>query len=780
MTRIFSTNRAIREFYSGFSDTNTLLPKAISIAEFESKVLIVNKRTFIDNDTRFLLLKEATNFEEFKKLQFNPEFLTFLKHSQYIFKFFEELSSEYVNIEDLKQFDTYALYDEHIDALYQLQQNYMALLDRHKYVDRININTLYSLNVDYLKNLKEVSLIVDGFLSQFELKLFANCAKHIPFVVCLELNEYNKKTKSAFIDLGFDLATNHIYELDLSNQKIRFSKKIKEDNLSANVKFFNTRLSQIGFIFSCIEEFIQDGINAQDIVVVLPDESLVQFLEKFDTYKNLNFSMGFSLNKYDFYKRIEALELYLSVKKDEQKQRLQRLKIPASLVEKVKTLWKTKIKKQKSIEILEEILSLNEKESEKDTFKEEIFRFSKFLSNLDDLNLEQIFKLFLKRLKDKSEDDIRGGKITVMGVLETRGSSYKGVIVPDFSDDFVPRRSQKDLFLNTQIRKLTGLPTKTDRENLQKYYYHKLFKNAKKIAISSVANETTMPSRFLDELGLKYDLSTVNAPYEDLIFTKSSYEEPKTDIEDDIVYSLIDRDLSATKLNTLLTCKRKFYFKYIKRLEEPSNILTKSNASVGLKLHNILERVYSKNQTLDDAKKVMDTLKEGLLQESSGEMEEFTLNIWLKQLREFVQNEQKRYLEGFRIFKTEVELKKEFEGFKIKGKLDRIDIKDGKLYVIDYKSGNIDNLIKQKIDNMTNFQLEFYYLLAGDVAEVDGVFYYDLKGGKLREEANLQEKIEKLKSVLKSLKEPIKSFEMCEKQSNCTYCPYIKLCLRDN
>jgi len=779
MTKVFSTNRGVREFYANYSGSNTLLPKAISIAEFESKAVVVKERVFIDNDSRFLLLKEATKFEEFKRLQFNSEFLTFLKHSQYIFKFFEELSSEYVRIEELKQFDTYALYDEHIDALCLLRDNYLALLDKNRYVDKININALYTVNIDYLKNLKEVHLYVDGFLSKFELKLFVECSKYIPFVVSLEINTYNQKTKLAFEEMGFDLEMNCIYELDLSSHKILLSKKIVEKNLEANVRFFNTRLSQVGFIFSSIEEFIQDGINAQDIVIVLPDENLVQFLKKFDTHKNLNFAMGFSLKNYDFYKRIEAIELYLSIKKDEQKQRLKRFEIPTSLLDKIKLLWKRKNASKESIEIIKEILNLNEKESEKEIFKEEIFRFSKFLSNLGNLSLEEIFKLFLKRLKERSEDDIRGGKITVMGVLETRGGDYKGVIIPDFSDDFVPRRSQKDLFLNTQIRKLTGLPTKTDRENLQKYYYHKLFKNAKKIAISTVANETTMPSRFLDELGLKYNVNASNAPYEDLLFRKSDFIMPKIEIEDDISYDLLGKDLSATKLNTLLTCRRKFYFKYIKRLEEPNNVLTNSNASIGLKLHKVFEEVFNENQTFN-RDKILSDIKEKLLEDCSGVMEEFNLNIWIKQLRDFVTNENKRHNEGFRVFKSEVELKKDFENFRIKGKIDRIDIKDNKLFVIDYKSGNISNLIKQKIENTTNFQLEFYYLLASDIAEVDGVFYYDLKSGKLIQEVVLQEKLEMLKSILNSLKEPITLFEMCEKRANCVYCPYIKLCLRDD
>ncbi|NOX15483.1 MAG: PD-(D/E)XK nuclease family protein, partial [Epsilonproteobacteria bacterium] len=507
MTRVFSTNRGVREFYASYCGQNSLMPKAITISEFESKAIIVKDRVFIDNDTRFLLLKEATNFSEFGKLQFNPEFLTFLNHSQYIFKFFEELASEEINIDNLSSFDTYALYDEHIEALEILRQKYISLLNEKSYVDRINLSEIYSINDDYLQNLNSVEIKVDGFLSQYEIRLFEKCSRIVPFFVLLELNEYNKKTKKIFEDYGFELFENYKYKLDFSNKKIITSSPIATKNIDANVKIFNTRLSQIGFIFSQISEFIQEDIKPEDIVVVLPDESLVDFLKEFDRYDNLNFAMGFSLKNSSLFKKIEAVELYLNKNKDEQKTRVDRLKIPKELVDDIKEHWKKKTDKNKIIKILNKLLLLDEVQSKKEIFKEEIYKYSKFLSNLDLLTMEQSFKLFLARLKERSEDDVRGGKITVMGVLETRGGNFDGVIVPDFSDDFVPRRSQKDLFLNTNIRKNIGLPIKKDRENLQKFYYHKLFSNAKKVAISSIANETTMPSRFLDELSLSYELN---------------------------------------------------------------------------------------------------------------------------------------------------------------------------------------------------------------------------------------------------------------------------------
>ena len=773
MTTLFSTNRAIREFYANFSDLDTLLPKAITISQFESKVITIKDRVFIDDDTRFLLLRKAADFQEFKKLEFDSDFLTFLSHSNYIFAFFDELASQNIEIEDLKEFDTYALFSEHLDLLETLKRRYLSLLDHNGYVDKINQNLLYSINIEYLKSLEKIELHLDGYLTKFEIDLFEKCSNIIPFFIKLDLNVYNLKLKAIFEYLGFDLDLNHSYTLDLTKKRVVEKKSLKYRDIDAVANIFSTRIAQVGYIFSSIEKFVQSGIRPENIAVVLPDESLAPFLKKFDRYNNLNFAMGFSLKNSQIYKKIKAIELYINISKDEQKSRMKRLGIENSLLLKIRTLWKKKVSCEEVIGIIDEIL--DEEESRDKQILEQIFRFNRFLKNIDFLDLEQIFRLFLKRLNSAKSDDIRGGKITVMGVLETRGSSYDGVIVPDFSDEFVPRRSDKDLFLNGQIRKSIGLPTRKDRENLQKYYYHRLFQNAKKISISAVANETTMPSRFLDELNIDYKNSSESFA----LFDKTNFILPKVPKIKNIEYRLDLETLSSTKLSTLLTCRRKFYYKYIKKLKEPQNITSESSNKIGLKLHKALEVVFTKNQDLSDTKRVKQLLKEYLISESSDDIEEFELDVWMMQLENFIQNEAKRYKDGYKIYANELELNCKFVGFEIGGKIDRVDIRDGKLVVIDYKSGDVSKLVKQKVENMTNFQLEIYYLLASSLKEVSGVYYYDLKSGNLILETKMDEKIDKLKDILKSLKEPIRDFDLCEKRANCLYCPYKKLCLRD-
>ena len=54
-------------------------------------------------------------------------------------------------------------------------------------------------------------------------------------------------------------------------------------------------------------------------------------------------------------------------------------------------------------------------------------------------------------------DDVRGGKITVRGVLESRGIAYRAVVIVDVNEGIVPVSSSKDRFLNTAVRAFAGL-----------------------------------------------------------------------------------------------------------------------------------------------------------------------------------------------------------------------------------------------------------------------------------------------------------------------------------
>ena len=115
----------------------------------------------------------------------------------------------------------------------------------------------------------------------------------------------------------------------------------------------------------------------------------------------------------------------------------------------------------------------------------------------------------------------------------------------------------------------------------------------------------------------------------------------------------------------------------------------------------------------------------------------------------------------------------------ITGNIDRIDKRGHEIEVLDYKTGSYPLYNKNNFMDATDFQLEFYYLLAGGFGDVGQCGYYDLKESKIVPEAFLAEKIEILKAHIKDLLliQEINS-EMCEDLKNCLFCEYKIMCER--
>jgi RecB family exonuclease len=154
--------------------------------------------------------------------------------------------------------------------------------------------------------------------------------------------------------------------------------------------------------------------------------------------------------------------------------------------------------------------------------------------------------------------------------------------------------------------------------------------------------------------------------------------------------------------------------------------------------------------------------------------------MWLERLKAFTQSEIKHFGDDFRVHGCEMEFKTSHCGMNLVGKIDRVDVRDGKYYVIDYKSGKIPKTTKNALPYESDFQLQFYYLLVSTLGEVRDAYYYDLKNASLVEDALFDEKLLLLDERLNELKDKNQNFTMSEDINKCKYCPYIKLCDRSS
>ncbi|MFV0480735.1 MAG: PD-(D/E)XK nuclease family protein, partial [Campylobacteraceae bacterium] len=542
---------------------------------------------------------------------------------------------------------------------------------------------------------------------------------------------------------------NELFTCNLNTKTALSSKKLYEEKTSITFQPFSTRAAQVGFVFYQIEQMVSDGILPENIAIILPDENFAPILKELDTLNNLNFAMGISIKNTLYYKKLNALLKYKNDDELENVFRSERL----GLKTEDKNLLHVKSEFEKMTLWLSSFLDENTPKAEKDLIDETLFVFEKFLQNLKvDLTYEEVLILFLNRLKEKTIDDINGGKVTVIGLLESRGAKYDGVIIVDFNDDFVPKRSQKDMFLSTSIRLHVNLPTSDDREDLQRFFYDRVIKNAKKVAISCVVNEEKTASRFLKTLSVKEE------NFDEDEFTKLLFKAGKNrDIfrQENIIqnHDFFYKPLSNSRLKCYLDCKRRYYFTYIKNFQEAQIPTDELNAKdMGTTLHEVLKKLFQNpaNNALAFEKKAKELLKEMGKNSIDFELE---CDIWLLKLREFFEEEARRYKEGWRVVLLEEKFTAQKNGVILEGYVDRIDKRDDTYLVLDYKSGNLSiEQSLEKAQNATNFQLQFYSLLCENLGNLAEPLYYRLENAKLLNEPFFNEKKEKLFEHIEELK----------------------------
>ena len=386
----------------------------------------------------------------------------------------------------------------------------------------------------------------------------------------------------------------------------------------------------------------------------------------------------------------------------------------------------------------------------------------------EELSLKEWLFLWLKALSKITIDDVRGGMITVMGVLETRGVLFEGVVIVDFNEGIVPAASSKDQFLNSSVRAFANLPTKNDREALQKQYYKRLLEQAKEVAILYSSSDNKLPSKFLYELGLK---SAVPIPVQsNLLYDQPSQfvEEKDPEVE---YFNAQDITWSASRLKTYLECKRKYYYRYIEKIEAKRE----EELNEGAFLHLLLDHLYREKERYeseDEMQKKIDMLLDRLLPYDDAQTAYKKL-LWKEKLKGFVTSQIAHFKGDWSVVEREVEVQGEIGGLRFKGRIDRIDQNATDTLILDYKSGSTAEANKTKnLEKLTDLQMSIYHqMLTGKYQNMTLAFVKILEGGTIEEITVLEEKNARLAQHIIELKQT-KSFtaEKCEDLQRCKYC----------
>ncbi len=764
---VFSSTRRLKHFY--LEQGEGFLPNAMSMGSFfEQAFYIPNKKKIPNNARQILMIDTIKAIAKEKKsileglLLFENSFLGYLESTSFLFDLFDELSSACIKLNELSSKDIYLDYEKHLEVLEMIYDRYIKKLEGLGFYDKI-MQEKPAILKEFFEHFSSIEWHLDGFMSVFERQCLLEVAELVPITLHLSCDKYNQK----FLEfLNLKLETDCDYSIDFKTQKI-LSQTPKRQKIEPKLYANSSYLKQSALVLQTIEEYLQKDNDPNKMAIITPNADFLPFLKLLDKNNNLNFAMGLGAKNSPYYTEL------VKILEDLQTSGFD---LSASPLLDLESLTLPLLEQQSS----------KEKAPLKEAHSQIMHQYHLLKDTLKNYSLKDLLHLYLQEFEANFRlDDSSGGKIRVMDTLETRGMQFDKIVIVDFNETCVPSLKDCDLFLNSALRKSLNLPTLLDKKNLQKHYYYQLFKNSKEMVLSYIESETSKASNMLLELNLHIE------PIKDAytLFAPS----PLKDYQEEEIKAAIPKDFSfsASSLNAFLTCKRRFYYHYIKRFKE--NPKDESNSAVGSLLHELLKEAYEKDKNPY-------ALEERLIQlletrENITPKERLDTLIVLKKIQAFYIKEKERFKAKITILDLEKSFETTIQGVIFKGRIDRIDkTADNEIILLDYKFKSdlkLDNMSKTQREGLspieiaqisTDYQMAIYAFALKNLGYKGPIkaFFYDLRKGELLEEneLTLQAKMDHLEfSLIPKLKQEI-DFEKTLEAKDCEYCSFKDMCNR--
>lgn len=530
--------------------------------------------------------------------------------------------------------------------------------------------------------------------------------------------------------------------------------------------------------------------------------------------------------------------------------------------------------------VYENVLGNEGFETESDFMHKIITLFTSFQNALgDDIAFDgdhMYYKLMTSMIKQsnmafegKSDD-----KMQILGFMETRSLDFDNIIMLSMNEDTFPKSNYKDSMIPYNLRKAFSMPSIEFQNSIFAYYFYRLLQRCQSVRmLYSTEGKISHAekSRFITQM--EYELNPIEIlektskhnttkSYEVRPSQTPAIEIVKTENTINRIYDLLGcnnnglekevRNGAYPKLiNTYLTCPVGFYFEYIEKLIKEQSIDDDTTAlDFGNLLHESCHYLYKDyiGETInkEDFAKIRKNFEDAIdyavckvfnvNKNEETQFNEAKSNIMIKPLKAYlkkiVQNDEAYApfqivdLENEKIhadnnndkYNYTIEYKVDGKNVLLKGKIDRIDLKDGIIRVIDYKTSNIDDTKKTYTENfwtakdfkskeaaqvliysLIMSQLKPDYNVQPCIISVTKLDDYKLKyknqegkksniesfqGTKVlinEREINLKDDVDaNLQGILNELLDKDKNFKQTENVQNCKYCPYNKICNKNN
>ena len=455
--------------------------------------------------------------------------------------------------------------------------------------------------------------------------------------------------------------------------------------------------------------------------------------------------------------------------------------------------------------------------------------------------IQKIIREYFKTAKIPFEGEPVEG-FQVMGFLETRTLDFKHVIVLSANEGVIPSQRTVNTYIPYALRKAFSLPTFEEQDAIYAYHFKRLIQRAENVHFiydNEVSKDSSgEQSRFVLQLLQKYkphpniriDQRQYTGKLNQTAVTPKAIKIEKTKAVFQMMQRYLagseeDKFLSPTSLTTYITCKLRFYFQYILRIHESEDLEEDIDArDFGIVTHLVLEELYkpwtAQEIHADDIKRLekLVTKKVEEVLETQKVVQPFqelygkdllTKKIMERLVLKILQMDQEHT--PFTIIGLEhTDFQKQIpvgngDQVRLGGTVDRIDVKDRTIRIIDYKTGKVtlpsasatkkptEEYIDAYFQNpllKSGFQGYFYGLLASTTISEKtfkigiigmrelskGVQW--LRGGNPIAPELMQYFEFRLTQLVNDIYDPRVPFTQTEDEGYCQYCPYNRICNR--
>jgi hypothetical protein len=392
-------------------------------------------------------------------------------------------------------------------------------------------------------------------------------------------------------------------------------------------------------------------------------------------------------------------------------------------------------------------------------------------------NIDTLYAIY-KQVIDVAEVSFEGEPLKglqIMGVLESRVLDFETVIVTSMNEGKFPAGKSQNSFIPYDVKKELGLPTFKEKDAIYTYHFYHLLQRAKNIyLIYNTENDgldAGERSRFITQLevekqakhNLTFDIYNPVLPataYKPIIV-------PKSDAVLERLKEIATVGFSPSALTSYIRNPIDFYFQKILRIREVEEVEENiALNTLGTIIHETLKALYDpfvdkhiSEKDITNCFKLLDdeVLKQFKLVYKEGEIKKGRNLLAFEVAKRNVSNFLKMELESIRngdaitIIALEKTFEREFHHpslpfpVLIKGNVDRIELRNGKVRIIDYKTGKVEkanvtlkswNGLTEELKNDKIIQVLAYAFMfephAADIPiEVGIISFKNLKSGFL-------------------------------------------------